>query len=72
MSASCAAIVVFPSPFPGLVMAIVRTTLPVARVAGQVGYDELAYFSRRYRQETGLAPRQYRRQRQEEDFRLRV
>lgn len=31
----------------------------ITDVAGQVGYNEIAYFSRRFRSEVGLSPRQY-------------
>lgn len=32
----------------------------ISRIAGEVGYDEIPYFSRRFRRETGKAPSQYR------------
>lgn len=37
-----------------------HTDCPITDVAGQVGYNELAYFSRRFRKELGQSPRQYR------------
>lgn len=33
---------------------------PISQIAGDVGYDELAYFSRRFRAEVGISPREYR------------
>jgi len=33
----------------------------IARIAGEVGYDEIAYFSRRFRHETGQSAREYRK-----------
>ncbi len=37
-----------------------QTGRSITDVAGQVGYNEIAYFSRRFRSEVGLSPRQYR------------
>jgi AraC-like DNA-binding protein len=37
-----------------------ETDDPITRVAGLVGYDEIAYFSRRFRREVGQSPREYR------------
>jgi len=36
------------------------TALPVANIAADVGYDEVAYFSRCFRKQVGRSPRQYR------------
>ncbi|MCX5662711.1 MAG: AraC family transcriptional regulator [Planctomycetota bacterium] len=36
---------------------------PVKAVAAKVGYDEIAYFSRRFKEATGESPRAYRRKR---------
>ena len=32
----------------------------IARIAGKVGYDEISYFSRRFREQVGASPREYR------------
>jgi len=37
------------------------TALPIADIAADVGYDEVAYFSRCFRKQIGQSPRQYRR-----------
>jgi len=37
-----------------------HTNRSITEVAGQVGYNEIAYFSRRFRAEMGRSPRQYR------------
>lgn len=34
---------------------------PISRIAGEVGYDEITYFSRRFKRQTGTTPQQYRR-----------
>ena len=33
---------------------------PIGRIAGMVGYDEVAYFSRCFRDQMGTSPREYR------------
>lgn len=38
------------------------TAEPITRIAAAVGYEEIAYFSRCFRQQLGLSPRQYREQ----------
>ena len=38
------------------------TNLPIADVAAQVGYHNPNYFSKLFRQETGLTPNEYRAQ----------
>lgn len=38
------------------------TTLPIKEIAAQVGIPQESYFSRLFRQKTGLGPRQFRRQ----------
>ncbi len=41
---------------------LLRYTLePVGRIASMVGYDEITYFSNRFRQEIGMSPSQYRK-----------
>ena len=35
-------------------------TLSITEIAGQVGYDDPGYFARRFRQKTGLSPREWR------------
>lgn len=40
------------------------TNLPVKTVANMVGYEDYAYFTRVFRKETGVSPRQYRSQSQ--------
>ena len=42
---------------------LARTDWSIAQVAGRVGYDEIAFFSRTFRQLTGQSPRQYRQAR---------
>ena len=37
------------------------TDEPIGRIAVRVGYDEIAYFSRRFRRQTGQSPREYAR-----------
>lgn len=37
------------------------TALPVSRIAARVGFTDLAYFSRRFSQETGASPTQWRK-----------
>jgi AraC-like DNA-binding protein len=41
------------------------TNEPVTAIAGKVGYDEIAYFSRCFRAQIGRSPRQYRQARHE-------
>ena len=36
-------------------------TLNIADVARKVGYDDAGYFARRFRQKTGVTPREWRR-----------
>ena len=36
------------------------TAMPVADIAAEVGYDEVAYFSRCFRKQVGRSPREYR------------
>jgi AraC family L-rhamnose operon transcriptional activator RhaR len=38
------------------------TNDPIARIATRVGYDEIAYFSRCFRQHVGQSPRRYRQE----------
>ncbi|MEI9999307.1 MAG: helix-turn-helix domain-containing protein [Verrucomicrobiota bacterium] len=40
---------------------LAETSLPVGEVAAQAGFQDMFYFSRRFKLETGLAPTQYRR-----------
>ncbi|GAA3705371.1 AraC family transcriptional regulator [Zhihengliuella alba] len=40
---------------------LLGTSLPVARIAHQVGYSNLSNFNRQFRRETGLTPTRYRR-----------
>ncbi len=40
-----------------------RTDMPIAQVAGQVGYEDLRYFSRVFADAMGASPRQYRNRR---------
>ncbi len=40
---------------------LAETRLAVAEVAARVGFEDALYFSRRFRMETGMAPREYRR-----------
>ena len=37
------------------------TDEPIKRIAARVGYDEIAYFSRCFRNQVGQSPRAYRR-----------
>lgn len=39
-----------------------ETTLPIAEIARQCGYDDANYFSRLFRQRCGMTPKAYRRQ----------
>jgi AraC-like DNA-binding protein len=41
---------------------LAKTTMEVAAVARQVGYDDPAYFSRLFRRRVGLSPRRFREQ----------
>lgn len=38
-----------------------ETTLPVSRIAVCVGFTDVAYFSRRFSQDVGMSPSQWRR-----------
>jgi len=38
------------------------TSMQVGEIAGRVGYSELAYFSRCFRRQIGVSPREYRQQ----------
>lgn len=40
---------------------LVETSLPVKRIARDVGYDDEFYFSRRFHAQTGFSPTEYRR-----------
>jgi AraC family transcriptional regulator, transcriptional activator for feuABC-ybbA operon len=40
---------------------LVETRRPVREIAQSVGFEDELYFSRRFRQERGLAPRDYRK-----------
>lgn len=40
---------------------LVETQRPIHEIAGAVGFDDELYFSRRFRQEMGVAPREYRK-----------
>lgn len=39
-----------------------KNTLPLAEIAERCGYVDYIYFSRRFRQEMGVSPRQYRKE----------
>jgi len=41
------------------------TEKPVARIAGLVGYEEVAYFNRRFKEQLGQSPRDYRKESRE-------
>lgn len=41
---------------------LTMSDLQIGQIAGQVGYGELAYFSRRFRRQIGMSPRQYQQQ----------
>jgi transcriptional regulator GlxA family with amidase domain len=40
---------------------LAETTLPVGEIAAQAGFQDMFYFSRRFKLETKLTPTQYRR-----------
>jgi len=40
---------------------LVESSFPIGKIANAVGFEDELYFSRRFRQETRMAPREYRR-----------
>jgi len=40
---------------------LVETNIPVKEIASMVGYQDYAYFTRVFKKETGISPKQYRK-----------
>lgn len=40
---------------------LVTTKIPVSVISSQVGYDNFAYFTKIFRERTGMSPNEYRK-----------
>lgn len=48
---------------------LIESDLPVTRIAGEAGFENLANFNRRFRERQGMTPREYRRLHERPDWR---